>query len=187
VDLDDRDAWLAIAGAANLPSGSPYLLGDANLNGVVDFLDFNIWAANRFTNNAAWSKGDFNASGVVDFLDFNIWAANRFQSAAVLATAPTGTTVLNAAMQTPGTRSAAGHQRSAAGRTGNDHEARGVTDGQDFIIWNDNKFTRSERMMRSAIAARETCQEIDENGGLQLAIDALFSQHPMLSLTPSGR
>jgi hypothetical protein len=85
VDLADRDAWLAIAGAANLPSGNPYLLGDADLNGVVDFLDFNIWAANRFTSDPSYCSGDFDASGVIDFLDFNIWAANRFQSSLLLA------------------------------------------------------------------------------------------------------
>jgi hypothetical protein len=84
VDLADRDAWLAEAGAANLASGNPYLLGDADLSGVVDFLDFNIWASNRFTNNPSWCSGDFNANGIIDFLDFNIWASNRFQSAALL-------------------------------------------------------------------------------------------------------
>jgi VCBS repeat-containing protein len=89
VDLADRDAWLAIAGAANLPSGNPYLLGDANLSGIVDFLDFNIWAANRFTNNPSYCSGDFDASGVIDFLDFNIWAAHRFQSSLGQAPPPT--------------------------------------------------------------------------------------------------
>jgi hypothetical protein len=35
VNLDDRDQWLVLAGALNLPSGNPYLLGDANLDGTV--------------------------------------------------------------------------------------------------------------------------------------------------------
>ena len=83
VDHNDLTAWLAEAGAAENTSGDPYLPGDANLSGVVDFLDFNIWAANRFANNPAWCLGDFDASGVVDFLDFNIWASHRFQSAVV--------------------------------------------------------------------------------------------------------
>ena len=83
VDLADVGEWLALAGAANLPSGDPYLQGDADLSGVVDFLDFNIWAANRFTQNPSWCSGDFNASGIIDFLDFNIWAANRFQSSSI--------------------------------------------------------------------------------------------------------
>jgi glucose/arabinose dehydrogenase len=83
VDGADLSEWLAIAGAAGTASGNPYLPGDANLNGIVDFLDFNVWAANRFTNNAAWCLGDFDASGTIDFLDFNIWAAHRFQSSLV--------------------------------------------------------------------------------------------------------
>ena len=70
VTLADRDAWLAAAGAENLPSGNPYLLGDANLDGVVDASDFNLWNNSKFTVNPAWSKGDFNADGVVDVGDF---------------------------------------------------------------------------------------------------------------------
>ena len=80
VGTEDLTEWLAIAGAAENTSGNPYLAGDADLNGTVDFLDFNVWAANRFSSSAAWCLGDFDASGVIDFLDFNIWAANRFQS-----------------------------------------------------------------------------------------------------------
>jgi hypothetical protein len=81
VDLDDRDAWLVEAGAANLPSGNPYLLGDANLDGVVDGTDFNNWNANKFTFSADWCSSDFNADGVVDGADFNIWNAHKFTSA----------------------------------------------------------------------------------------------------------
>ena len=78
IDLADRDAWLATAGAINLPSGNPYLLGDANLNGVVDGSDFGIWNAHKFTLVAAWSAGDFTANGVVDGSDFGIWNARKF-------------------------------------------------------------------------------------------------------------
>ena len=34
----------------NLPSGNPYLLGDANLDGTVDGQDFLIWNSNKFQN-----------------------------------------------------------------------------------------------------------------------------------------
>lgn len=81
VDLDDRDAWLAIAGAANLPSGNSYLLGDANLDGVVDGQDFIAWNAHKFQATARWQDGDFNADGVVDGQDFIVWNASKFQSA----------------------------------------------------------------------------------------------------------
>ena len=81
VDLADRDTWLAEAGFLNLPSGNAYRLGDANLDGVVDGSDFNLWNSNKFTTVAAWSRGDFNADGIVDGSDFNIWNSNKFTSA----------------------------------------------------------------------------------------------------------
>jgi hypothetical protein len=80
VNLDDRDQWLVLAGAANLPSGNPYLLGDANLDGVVDGSDFGIWNSSKFTLVAQWCSGDFSADGVVDGSDFGIWNANKFTS-----------------------------------------------------------------------------------------------------------
>ena len=83
VNGDDLDQWLNVAGNNNV--GGAFLPGDADLNGVVDFLDFNAWATNRFQSDPAWCHGDFDASGVIDFLDFNAWAANRFQSSTVLA------------------------------------------------------------------------------------------------------
>ena len=81
VDLADLDVWLAVAGAANLVSGNPYLKGDANLDGVVDVSDFNLWNANKFTNTPAWCSGDFTADGVIDVSDFNVWNGNKFQTA----------------------------------------------------------------------------------------------------------
>ena len=81
VNLADRDAWLAEAGAAQLASGNSYLLGDANLDGVVDVSDFNLWNGAKFTNNDTWCNGDFNADGVTDVSDFNLWNMNKFTSA----------------------------------------------------------------------------------------------------------
>ena len=49
VNLADRDAWLAEAGAAQLLSGGAYLVADANLDGVVDGVDFIVWNDNKFT------------------------------------------------------------------------------------------------------------------------------------------
>jgi hypothetical protein len=83
VDVTDRDLWLALAGVLNLPSGNPYLLGDANLDGTVDGLDFIAWNAHKFTNTAAWSAGDFTADGLVDGLDFIEWNRNKFTIAAL--------------------------------------------------------------------------------------------------------
>ena len=81
VDLADRNAWLAEAGMENLASGNPYLLGDANLDGFVDAIDFTIWNDNKFTQVAAWCSGDFNADGSVDGVDFTSWNDNKFQMA----------------------------------------------------------------------------------------------------------
>ncbi|MEM7313001.1 MAG: PEP-CTERM sorting domain-containing protein, partial [Planctomycetota bacterium] len=96
LDTMDLDAWLAEAGAANLPSGGSYLYGDANLDGSVDVSDFNLWNTNKFTATAAWSGADFNADGFVDVSDFNTWNANKFQSADSPAAVPepTGTVLL---------------------------------------------------------------------------------------------
>ena len=81
VDIQDLDAWLAEAGAAELVSGNPYLRGDANLDGVVDGQDFLEWNQNKFTLVAEWCSGDFNADGSVDGQDFIVWNNNKFMTA----------------------------------------------------------------------------------------------------------
>ena len=78
VTLADRDEWLALAGAENLPSGLPYLPADANLDGQVDASDFNVWNANKFSLTSDWTAGDFTADGQVDASDFNVWNGNKF-------------------------------------------------------------------------------------------------------------
>lgn len=79
ISFADVEKWLA---AAALKNGweSPYRLGDANLDGVVDTSDFNLWNANKFTGSLAWDTGDFNGDGAVDASDFNLWNANKFLS-----------------------------------------------------------------------------------------------------------
>ena len=83
VTREDVSAWLAEAGAENLASGDAYLVGDADLNGVVDVSDFNRWNANKFTTSSRWCTGDFNADGFVDVSDFNLWNLNKFRNANV--------------------------------------------------------------------------------------------------------
>jgi hypothetical protein len=80
VDQSDLEGWLAMAGENNLGPDSAYLPGDANLDGVVDISDFNIWNMNKFSV-ANWCGGDFNASGAVDVSDFNIWNVHKFSAA----------------------------------------------------------------------------------------------------------
>jgi hypothetical protein len=50
-------------------------VGDANLDGTVNALDFNALAANFGTGNS-WYKGDFNYDGVTNTLDFAALATN---------------------------------------------------------------------------------------------------------------
>lgn len=47
-------------------------IGDANKDGQIDILDFNIWR-NEFLNIIIEKSSDFNNDGAVDLLDFNIW------------------------------------------------------------------------------------------------------------------
>jgi autotransporter-associated beta strand protein len=50
--------------------------GDANLDGTVDTVDFNLLAASFSQSNQIWGQGDFNYDGAVDTVDFNLLAAN---------------------------------------------------------------------------------------------------------------
>ena len=81
VNLADRDLWLSLAGESNLGVGRSYLLGDANLDGTVDGVDFLAWNDNKFSSRNAWSAGDFDANGVVDGRDFIEWNNNKFLTA----------------------------------------------------------------------------------------------------------
>jgi hypothetical protein len=61
--------------------------GDANLDGVVNALDFNALATNfgQTPGSDVWTQGDFNYDGVVNTLDFTQLAGNFGQ---VLASPP---------------------------------------------------------------------------------------------------
>ncbi len=81
VNILDLNRWRADAGAINLGAGRVYLVGDANLDSVVDGSDFGIWNSHKFTSLPAWCSGDFNADGVIDGSDFGLWNSNKFTSA----------------------------------------------------------------------------------------------------------
>ncbi len=75
----DVDVWLADAAAIH-GLASPYLRGDANLDGVVEVSDFNDWNSAKFTSTLLWSNGNFDGDGATDVSDFNLWNANKFTS-----------------------------------------------------------------------------------------------------------
>jgi autotransporter-associated beta strand protein len=56
------------------------LLGDANLDGLVNAADFTILAANFNQPVTGWDQGDFNYDGLVNAADFTDLAANFNQS-----------------------------------------------------------------------------------------------------------
>ncbi len=81
VNLADVDEWRALAGAENLPSENPYIVGDANLDGTVDGIDFLTWNSNKFSPTGKWSLADFTADGTTNGADFLAWNTNKFMSA----------------------------------------------------------------------------------------------------------
>jgi hypothetical protein len=63
------------------------LLGDANLDGLVNSADFNILAANFNQSVTGWDQGDYYYDGIVNAADFNALAANFNQGDSGAATA----------------------------------------------------------------------------------------------------
>ena len=78
VNAADLELWLSTSGVLNVGGG--YLPGDANLDGVVNGEDFEIWKMHKFTSQPAWCSSDFNADGFVDGRDLLIWNGNRGSS-----------------------------------------------------------------------------------------------------------
>jgi autotransporter-associated beta strand protein len=54
----------------------PALIGDANLDGSVTFIDLGIVAQNLGAINDDWEHGDFNYDGTTNFLDIGLLAQN---------------------------------------------------------------------------------------------------------------
>jgi hypothetical protein len=52
--------------------------GDANLDGVIDGVDYGLWESHRFQSGTGWSQGDFNGDTVTDVRDFLWWNQAKF-------------------------------------------------------------------------------------------------------------
>lgn len=55
------------------------LIGDANVDGYVDFVDF-LAMSSHFGQAGSWFEGDFNEDEVIDFEDFLLLAKSFGQS-----------------------------------------------------------------------------------------------------------
>jgi hypothetical protein len=67
------------------------LLGDANLDGAVNGVDFGILAANFNKGVSGWDQGDFNYDGVVNGVDFGELSANFNKAVSLPAVVTTAT------------------------------------------------------------------------------------------------
>jgi hypothetical protein len=54
----------------------PAIVGDANLDGKVNFTDFQLFSANFNGINTSWDQGNFNYGPKTNFTDFQLLAAN---------------------------------------------------------------------------------------------------------------
>jgi hypothetical protein len=54
----------------------PAIVGDANLDGAVNFSDFQLLAASFNQPNTSWDQGNFNYGAKTNFTDFQLLAAN---------------------------------------------------------------------------------------------------------------
>ena len=90
VDLQDEDGLHVLAGSKQVEVLSlPSIPGDANLDGIVNFSDFQILRSN-FGKVGEWGQGDFDQDTRVAISDFALLRANfgNRASADVLASAP---------------------------------------------------------------------------------------------------
>ncbi len=85
--------------------GGNSLIGDANMDGIVDGLDYVVWITNYGkTTSQGPTSGDFNNSGVVDGLDYVVWLSNYGKKASPTPTVtatPTLTATPKPATSTP--------------------------------------------------------------------------------------
>jgi hypothetical protein len=64
------------------------LVGDADLNGVVNGIDFGVLAAHLNAAATSWDQGDFNYDGIVNGIDFTALSANFNQGMSLAAATP---------------------------------------------------------------------------------------------------
>lgn len=89
VTIADRDAWMVVAGAAQLPSMNAYLLGDLDLNGSVNSMDLGVLLNNFAANiGIAYCGGEIDADSQVNSADLGLLLNNFGSSAAGVVAVP---------------------------------------------------------------------------------------------------
>jgi len=75
---DDLPIYYLRTGEETEDSARRLYMGDANLDGCVDGLDYVIWSMNYDPeeDGKVWSQADFNGDRIVDGLDYIIWSDN---------------------------------------------------------------------------------------------------------------
>jgi len=77
----------AVAGHPGFVAGTvvikPAIIGDANMDGTVNYTDFQLLAASFNGVNTTWDQGNFNYDGTTNFTDFQLLAANFNDSTAL--------------------------------------------------------------------------------------------------------
>jgi hypothetical protein len=53
--------------------------GDADINGTVDSVDFNMLSGHFSQSGTHWAQGDFNYDGTTDTIDFNLLSGDFSQ------------------------------------------------------------------------------------------------------------
>jgi hypothetical protein len=82
VTIDNQTGFAGLLFSKNYSATKLSLLasaafsGDANLDGVVNTVDFTTLAANFNDSTANWLQGDFNGDGIVNAIDFSTLASN---------------------------------------------------------------------------------------------------------------
>ncbi|MFT3789442.1 MAG: autotransporter-associated beta strand repeat-containing protein [Tepidisphaeraceae bacterium] len=89
--VDNADVGLNVFHGRDVTSDSlivaPALLGDANLDGLVNFADLLKLASSYGSTGVTWSAADFNADGSTNFSDLLVLAGNYGQSEAAFESA----------------------------------------------------------------------------------------------------
>lgn len=83
IAIDLRDQFGVPVAIDVVYTGTPILIGDFNLDGVVSLADYTIWRDNLGASNTVFAEGDANGDGSVTSADYQLWKAHFGESASM--------------------------------------------------------------------------------------------------------